>query len=67
MPVVYLASFKRGEPEWILLGVPRAMQLPAVQWRMQNLAKMDTLRRERLIDALLRAVDMGHESAASGV
>ena len=29
----FLASFKRGKPEWELLGIPHAEQLPAVQWR----------------------------------
>jgi predicted nucleotidyltransferase component of viral defense system len=36
----FLASFKRGKPQWELLKVPHAEQLPAVQWRLQNLAMM---------------------------
>ena len=27
----FLASFKRAEPEWSLLGIPHAERLPAVQ------------------------------------
>jgi predicted nucleotidyltransferase component of viral defense system len=57
----FLASFKRGEPDWKLLGIPHAEQLPAIQWRLQNLAKMDREKRQRLIDGLLKALDIEHE------
>jgi predicted nucleotidyltransferase component of viral defense system len=52
----FLASFKKGEPKWELLKVPNADKLAAVQWRLQNLAKMDSKKRERLIDNLLKAL-----------
>jgi hypothetical protein len=52
----FLASFKRGKPDWEILNIPRAEKLPAVQWRLQNLAKMDTRKRELLINNLLRAL-----------
>ena len=39
----FLIGFKRGEPDWALLGIPRASNLPAVRWRQQNL---DTLTKE---------------------
>lgn len=52
----FLASFKRGRPNWDLLTVPHAEQLPAVQWRLQNLAKMDPSKREQLIVNLLKAL-----------
>lgn len=51
-----LASFKKGKPEWGLLGIPHVEKLPAVQWRLQNLAKMDPKKREQLIENLLRAL-----------
>jgi hypothetical protein len=35
--------------------------MPAIQWRLQNLAKMDREKRQRLIDGLLRALDIEHE------
>ena len=34
-----LMSFKRGEPDWSLLGLPDVADLPAVKWRLENLAK----------------------------
>jgi len=52
----FLASFKRGEPEWKFLGIPHVENLPAVQWKIQNLAKMDPKRREQLIGNLRKAL-----------
>jgi hypothetical protein len=51
----FLASFKRGKPDWKILNIPHARKLPAVQWRLQNLAKMDK-KREQLINNLLKAL-----------
>jgi hypothetical protein len=50
-----LISFQAGEPDWSLLDVPNAEHLPAVRWRMQNLAKLDQKRRAELL-AHLKAV-----------
>jgi predicted nucleotidyltransferase component of viral defense system len=47
MPIAhrkFLISFERGEPDWNLLGLPAAADLPAVKWRQINL---DTLTREK--------------------
>jgi hypothetical protein len=35
----FLVAFKKGNPEWELLGIPRIEKLPAVQWKIQNLAR----------------------------
>ena len=48
----FLAGFKRGEPDWGLLGVPAAADLPAVRWKQTNLAKLPDARRRNLIAAL---------------
>jgi len=37
----FLLSVKRGEPDWSLLKIPGAAQLPAVRWRLENLRKLD--------------------------
>jgi hypothetical protein len=34
----FLISFEKGKPDWDLLGLPRVDRLPAVLWRLQNLA-----------------------------
>jgi predicted nucleotidyltransferase component of viral defense system len=48
----FLLSFKQGEPQWPLLGVAGPPALPAVRWRLDNLAKMDKAKKALLIDRL---------------
>lgn len=36
----FLLSVKRGEPDWKLLDIESVEQLPAVQWKLQNVLKM---------------------------
>jgi predicted nucleotidyltransferase component of viral defense system len=36
----FLISYKRGEPDWSLLGLPEVANLPAVKWRQRNLDKL---------------------------
>lgn len=45
-------SFERGEPDWTLLDVPGAAELPAVKWRQLNLDKLPTKKRAELVEAL---------------
>jgi hypothetical protein len=53
----FLISFERGEPNWDLLGVPGAADLPAVKWRQQNLDKLPKEKRAQLVEALKKALD----------
>jgi hypothetical protein len=48
----FLMSIKRGKPEWGLVDLPGADRLPAVQWRLDNLAKLDEKRRALLVGRL---------------
>ena len=48
----FLVSFERGEPDWPLLGVPSAPNLPAVQWRQHNLDRLTKARRADLVRGL---------------
>jgi predicted nucleotidyltransferase component of viral defense system len=48
----FLVSFERGEPEWALLDVPGASDLPAVRWRQGNLDKLDAKVRADLVSKL---------------
>jgi predicted nucleotidyltransferase component of viral defense system len=52
----FLIGFKRGQPDWALLGIPAAQHLPAVRWKQQNLDRLDPLRRAALADALERVL-----------
>jgi hypothetical protein len=36
----FLISFKKGEPDWNLLGVESVPKLPAVLWKLQNIRKL---------------------------
>jgi predicted nucleotidyltransferase component of viral defense system len=48
----FLVSFERGQPDWQLLEVPAAPELPAVRWRQQNLDKMASAARAQLVSRL---------------
>ena len=48
----FLMSFEEGEPEWALLNVPGAKDLPAVRWRKQKLDELTAERRKARIDGL---------------
>jgi hypothetical protein len=48
----FLLGFKRGEPDWELLGVREAKHLPAILWKQRNLDRLTANRRRELADAL---------------
>ena len=50
----FLIGFKRGEPDWELLGIPEAKHLPAVRWKQRNLDKLTSEKRRELSEALER-------------
>ncbi len=52
----FLVGFKRGEPDWELLGLPEAKHLPAVLWKQRNLDRLTAEKRRDLTDALERAL-----------
>lgn len=52
----FLVSFERGEPDWPLLGVPSATDLPAVQWRQRNLDLLKEAERAALVEELEKAL-----------
>ncbi|WKA29783.1 nucleotidyl transferase AbiEii/AbiGii toxin family protein [Bradyrhizobium roseum] len=60
----FLISFERGEPDWDLLGVPNAAELPAVRWRQKNLNKLSANKRAVLVARLEEVLaDPGTEPA----
>ena len=52
----FLLGFKRGEPNWELLGIPDAQHLPAVLWKQRNLDRLSANKRRELTDALERVL-----------
>ena len=55
----FLLSFQLGTPEWQLLEMPHAENLPAVRWRMMKWAGLEGGQRERLVDQLRSALEGG--------
>jgi len=45
----FMVSFERGEPDWALLDVSGAADLPAVRWRQLNLDKLPKQKRDALV------------------
>jgi predicted nucleotidyltransferase component of viral defense system len=54
----FLISVKRGEPDWALLDLPGAKDLPAVQWKLQNLAMLSDEKRAQLWRGLNAALQI---------
>ena len=48
----FLISVKRGEPDWALLDLPGAQDLPAVRWKLENLARLSAAKRAQLLKGL---------------
>jgi predicted nucleotidyltransferase component of viral defense system len=58
----FLVSFERGKPQWDLLGVPDAADLPAVKWRQRNLDTLAVKARSALVQDLERVLDAAKRS-----
>ena len=52
----FLVSVKKGEPDWPLLGLPGAKDLPAVRWKLDNLSKLPADKRTKLLNGLNEAL-----------
>jgi predicted nucleotidyltransferase component of viral defense system len=40
----FIVSIKEGKPQWNLLGVPGIENLPALQWKLQNIGRMTPMK-----------------------
>jgi len=45
----FLVSFKKGEADWSAFPIPDVERLPAIQWKMLNLNRMDRTKRQKAI------------------
>jgi predicted nucleotidyltransferase component of viral defense system len=52
----FLLTFKRGEPDWGLLNLTGVADLPAVQWKLQNVRRMAPAKREQALERLRRVL-----------
>ena len=48
----FIVSVKEGEPRWNLSGVPGIENLPAVQWKLQNIRRMTIAKRREAMQKL---------------
>jgi hypothetical protein len=52
----FLVSMKRGDPEWDALGVAHLRELPALQWKLQNIQRMEAGKRKAMLEKLQKAL-----------
>jgi hypothetical protein len=52
----FLLSVKRGKPDWNLCALPNAANLPAVRWKLHNLAAMKPAQHQQALAKLERAL-----------
>ena len=53
----FLISFKEGRPKWELLGIDGVEKMPAVQWKLYNVKKMDPAKHKESVDKLKRVLE----------
>ena len=53
----FLLSMKQGEPDWDVLGIPHLRNLPALQWKLQNVRRMDAAKRAKMLEKLRRVLE----------
>ena len=53
----FLLSMKRGEPDWDCLSIEHLAQLPALQWKLINIRKMDAAKHKAAVDQLMKALE----------
>ncbi len=54
----FLLSIKQGEPDWTLLAVTGIDQLPAIQWKLINIRKMDKKKQKESLQKLQAALGL---------
>jgi len=52
----FILSVKLAEPEWALMPFDHIHQLPAVQWKLANIAKMPRDKHKKAVEKLERAL-----------
>lgn len=52
----FLLAVKRGDADWSAFPIPDAHRLPAVQWKLHNLSRMEPAKRKRAIKSLEQAL-----------
>ncbi len=54
----FLLSIKQGQPDWDLMPVAGIDQLPAIQWKLVNIRKMDKKKQIQSLEKLQAALEL---------
>lgn len=54
----FLLSIKSGRPNWSLIDIPQIDRLPAIQWKLQNIAGMEKKKHQEAIEKLKSALGL---------
>ena len=54
----FIVSIKEGKPQWDSLGIEGVDRLPAIQWKLKNIAKMDRAKHAEQLSNLRRALGL---------
>lgn len=54
----FLLSLKLAEPNWTLLDIPNIDKLPAIQWKIENIKKMDKKKHQESVNKLKSALNL---------
>lgn len=49
---------KQGEPEWHVLGIAQLRELPALQWKLQNIRRMEPGKRKTALGKLQEVLSL---------
>jgi hypothetical protein len=54
----FLVSFKEGTPDWGLLDTEGVAKLPALQWKLMNIPKMEKRKHQEYIKKLCQVLGL---------
>ena len=54
----FLLSVKIGEPDYSLIDTPNIEKLPAIQWKLQNITKMEKLKHQEAVEELRKVLNL---------
>ena len=52
----FILSMKSGDPEWGVLGIEGLERMPALQWKLLNIRRMDSRKRDEQLRSLQRVL-----------
>jgi len=53
----FLLSMKQGDPDWDILRITHLKELPALQWKLKNIRRMEKCKQADALEKLQRVFD----------